>query len=427
MRQHFLASWKGVLVMLSSTLALCAFVAATMQQSYTTYHVALSGLDSNPGTLQQPFRTVQQAANVVSPGDTILVHPGVYNGQVVINRSGAPGKFITLRPAVTAVEFTARLEAAFSARPCTERAPAYERTIMIANGTDYWFIRDLDISNGIFVSGSLTDLQLRHRVRDRTLPGRSNYDPKAADATLPAVGSNGADYIRIVNNNITKRGIYTSQARYMRITGNEIHEIDCATGGGIWLSRFSDKAIVSGNHIHDVLADSTTPHWQSEGIRLGSASMYNLIEDNIIENLGPGSRGIGADVQSGWNIIRRNYAARADHGLSDQAGNWGNRWVYNVSDENRKYGFSLSVNGSYADSLLPKFVNMTCNESRSEAVALRLGAAHKSTFSNNKFDTVVLNDKIRTEWGQVGNKWDGSSRAPPRNPDTASFANCPTS
>jgi hypothetical protein len=45
------------------------------------YYVdAGGGDDANPGTSAQPFRTVQRAAGVVSPGDVVIVRNGVYTG-----------------------------------------------------------------------------------------------------------------------------------------------------------------------------------------------------------------------------------------------------------------------------------------------------------------------------------------------------------
>jgi hypothetical protein len=45
-----------------------------------TFYVAPAGHDDNPGTRGEPFRTSQRAADVVSPGDTVLVDDGVYTG-----------------------------------------------------------------------------------------------------------------------------------------------------------------------------------------------------------------------------------------------------------------------------------------------------------------------------------------------------------
>jgi len=58
--------------------------------SQTTYHVATNGSNSNPGTLAQPFKTLQKAANVVSAGDTVLVHTGVYRNSDFDTSKTAP-------------------------------------------------------------------------------------------------------------------------------------------------------------------------------------------------------------------------------------------------------------------------------------------------------------------------------------------------
>jgi hypothetical protein len=64
----------------------------------STFFVSTAGLDVNPGTLGQPFRTIRHALNVaVHPGDTVEVRGGIYKEKVVFSHSGsAQGGFITL-------------------------------------------------------------------------------------------------------------------------------------------------------------------------------------------------------------------------------------------------------------------------------------------------------------------------------------------
>jgi len=52
------------------------------------FHVAKNGSDENTGTMENPFLTIQQAANVAKPGDVIIVHEGVYREQVNPPRGG---------------------------------------------------------------------------------------------------------------------------------------------------------------------------------------------------------------------------------------------------------------------------------------------------------------------------------------------------
>jgi len=67
--------------------------------SATEYHVSISGSDDNPGTTNQPLRTIGAAAELAMPGDTITVHAGVYREQVTPPRGGTAGRPITYRAA----------------------------------------------------------------------------------------------------------------------------------------------------------------------------------------------------------------------------------------------------------------------------------------------------------------------------------------
>ena len=60
-----------------------------------TYHVAKTGDNSNVGTRESSLLTISRAAELAAPGDTILVHEGVYRERVAPLRGGEPGKRIT--------------------------------------------------------------------------------------------------------------------------------------------------------------------------------------------------------------------------------------------------------------------------------------------------------------------------------------------
>ena len=55
--------------------------------------------DDNPGSAQSPLATIGRAAKLAGPGDTVLVHAGVYRETVTLDRSGtaeAPIRFLAL-------------------------------------------------------------------------------------------------------------------------------------------------------------------------------------------------------------------------------------------------------------------------------------------------------------------------------------------
>ncbi len=55
------------------------------------YHVSVKGDDANPGTRDRPFQTISRAAEAAYPGDTVVVHEGVYREKVVPPRGGESG------------------------------------------------------------------------------------------------------------------------------------------------------------------------------------------------------------------------------------------------------------------------------------------------------------------------------------------------
>jgi hypothetical protein len=63
----------------------------------STYYVSTTGSDSNPGTLAQPWRTIQKAFNTLRAGETALVRGGIYTQSVVMTRSGSAVAPITVK------------------------------------------------------------------------------------------------------------------------------------------------------------------------------------------------------------------------------------------------------------------------------------------------------------------------------------------
>jgi hypothetical protein len=68
-----------------------------------TYYVATNGSNSNPGTLSQPWATLQHAGETAEPGDTVLVRGGTYaEGEIWLRSDyghcgSATGGLVTIR------------------------------------------------------------------------------------------------------------------------------------------------------------------------------------------------------------------------------------------------------------------------------------------------------------------------------------------
>ena len=62
-----------------------------------TFVVSPKGSDSNPGTRQRPWKTIQQAFDRLRPGQTALVRAGTYPQSVVVRSAGSANAPITVR------------------------------------------------------------------------------------------------------------------------------------------------------------------------------------------------------------------------------------------------------------------------------------------------------------------------------------------
>lgn len=60
--------------------------------AYVVDAAAPAASDANPGTEQKPFRTVQRAADVARPGDTVYVMAGKYDERIKVKSGGTEGK-----------------------------------------------------------------------------------------------------------------------------------------------------------------------------------------------------------------------------------------------------------------------------------------------------------------------------------------------
>jgi len=97
---EFNYKWVNVLVLVYFALPLWA--------NAEIYFVATDGNNDNPGTMAQPFASIQQAQNHVAPGDTVYIRGGIYTMTeslialkekiwarvILLDKSGLPNKRI---------------------------------------------------------------------------------------------------------------------------------------------------------------------------------------------------------------------------------------------------------------------------------------------------------------------------------------------
>src|SRR5258707_423202 len=70
------------------SIAVPSIAAQTAVQATRAIHVAKNGNDANAGTQAAPYLTINRAAQDAQPGDTVIVHAGLYREQVKPARGG---------------------------------------------------------------------------------------------------------------------------------------------------------------------------------------------------------------------------------------------------------------------------------------------------------------------------------------------------
>jgi len=87
----------GQLVGINSAPALTAALRPGLKESSgQTFFVAPDGSDGDPGTIEEPWATVQHALDTLEPGQRALVREGTYTQSLVMNRAGTAEAPITL-------------------------------------------------------------------------------------------------------------------------------------------------------------------------------------------------------------------------------------------------------------------------------------------------------------------------------------------
>ncbi|MBD2677807.1 MULTISPECIES: right-handed parallel beta-helix repeat-containing protein [Nostoc] len=176
-----------------------------------TYYVSGKGNDKNNGlSTSSPFRTIQKAANLTKPGDTVLIMNGVYTnanpkGEVVaITRSGTANAWIK-----------------FKAYP--GHSPKLQHDgwhgVLINNGASYIEV------NGLEVIGNNANVTLDYAMSQKS--NKSNPLTNGNCITVDGRKKGHPHHIRIVNNKTHScggSGIGVIEADYVTIDNNVVFD-----------------------------------------------------------------------------------------------------------------------------------------------------------------------------------------------------------
>jgi hypothetical protein len=238
----------AVVLVLSFSLVMGTPVAAAPG---TTHYVSTAGNDtSGDGTAGNPWQTIQHAVGQVSSGDTIQVTAGIYDEQVVINKS------LTLQ----------------GAGATTIIKPSADNLTQVFTGL-FWYGGTKNIA-GIIVAN---------------VPSGSSVTIKnlKVDASLVTTKPAGADYLA---------GIF------YRETGGVVDTV-IAAGTGAWSSSDTAYGIylsAGTNTVSVEITGSTITNFDKNGIEVMGGKLTADINHNMITGRGS----ITDEVQNGVNVGR---------------------------------------------------------------------------------------------------------------------------
>jgi hypothetical protein len=214
------------------------------QHQLKTYYVSPSGSDAAAGGPDSPWRSVQHAADSVSPGDRVYIRSGAYAERVVFKRAGEAGA-----PTV------------FSAGP-GERVTL--KGLELAKG-----VAHLNIANLTIAGFKVWGVSLEGNNHDITLSGLTVKGGEAGiHLTSGESGSppeNGPVSDVIVENSLIRDSAYTAVDctpgpctrmifRHLEITGAGRGGDDGWGADGLAIERGKD-IVVEDSHIHDNSGD----------------------------------------------------------------------------------------------------------------------------------------------------------------------------
>jgi chitodextrinase len=333
-----------------------------------TYYVSPLGSDSSSGTSSAPFKTIQKAANIVNPGDTVIVKDGVYtdtnsdNIIVKLSRGGTASNWVTFK---AENKWGAKLSG---------QNNATDFGWQFRTGASYVRIEDFEIygckKGGLWANWTTSHLYFfRNHIHDI---GRwCNPDTGATNGQNGIFQGSNANYVTYDSNLIHDIGRYW------------IGENGCTTDAG----RNNDHGIYACGSYVDIV--NNIFYWNNSGVDIAVKAQYIVgggDHFDIINNtFGPTTTNIhrimlAANNQDGYrnddiliqNNIFRTGQSSSSFGVQlwpNTVGNRGSGQRTVVIKHNLTYGPTLlstydsaySANFALANNISgdPKFVNLT--------------------------------------------------------------------
>ena len=243
-------------------------------------YVATTGNDNNTGTSTSPFRTIQKAADVVNPGDTVVIRDGKYTsvGANLVNliRGGTPGNYVVF---IAENPWGALLDGQGTANVAWS----------IGYGASY--VRFVNLAITGFLSSGYNANHSGYIEQFITIQGNKIYDIGRFETT----SSNGIC------------GIYTRRGNHdWNIDKNLIYNIGRTGPDNYYMNKdhaiYTGEAVVRSEAAHHINITNNVIYGIS-GAAITSGSDYDLIANNVFAWRNENSMGSGGFIALDMGVI----------------------------------------------------------------------------------------------------------------------------
>lgn len=286
--------------------------ATTIIPSKGAYYVSTSGNDTNPGTFDRPFKTIQHAIDLAnSPGDLILVMPGEYHSYStqpndsfkIENKNGLPGQEIAIRA------YDPNQKPVIVNRSAGFRV--VQSSYIIIDGfefTDY-----INTGIAVYLSNNITlqNNYIHLLFEGICQPGEGLPKCKSDGSGTGQIKGridNLGNYI-LEHDGSQNTGIYMCKSQDNLLVGNRIEHVD----EGIYIgsagqinsyscgTSYTPRTWASGN----VVENNIIFEAMNEGIELKPDAIRTIVKNNLLKN-SAGLEIASIEIRSAYNDVSKN-------------------------------------------------------------------------------------------------------------------------
>jgi hypothetical protein len=309
-------------------------VAVTPQVVPAELFVAPDGLDNNPGTRDAPLRSLARAAQLVTPGTTVNVLPGVYQGGFHTSVSGLPNARIVFRS-------TLRWQARIVPPGVSSSARAWD------NRASYIDIQGFEIDGAAHTSGEAWSTGIWSGGSYNRIVANHVHD---IAAHLPCSGKGGSG----IGIDGDSKGVYAE------VTGNSVHDIGLPGCRGVHGVAMGTPGMVRNNIVYRIA---------EAGVHLRHDARSVVVVNNTVTASNTGILVGGGDHTHAFNnIVFDNRYGIAEQGATGKHNSYRNNLVFGNREADWRLAEGMRHSGTIAAA--PGFVDY----SRSGTPDFRLAA-----------------------------------------------------